>query len=67
MNVGYDLHTHSTASDGTLEPAQLVRHAAESDIRMLALTDHDTTAGVAAAARKQKNWESRSSPESKYQ
>lgn len=54
MKVGYDLHTHSTASDGTLEPAQLVRHAAESDIRMLALTDHDTTAGVAAAAREAK-------------
>lgn len=54
MNVGYDLHTHSTASDGTLEPAQLVRHAAESDIRMLALTDHDTTAGVAEAAREAK-------------
>lgn len=51
MTVKYDLHTHSTASDGTLEPAELVRRAARSDIRVLALTDHDTTAGVAQAAR----------------
>jgi len=51
MRVKYDLHTHSTASDGTLEPAELVRRAALSDVRVLALTDHDTTAGVAEAAR----------------
>ena len=51
MKAKYDLHTHSTASDGTLEPAELVRRAAQSDIQVLALTDHDTTAGVAEAAR----------------
>src|SRR5690625_2238247 len=44
-----DLHTHSTASDGTLSPTQLVRAAAEAGVRMLALTDHDTTAGVTEA------------------
>jgi hypothetical protein len=46
----FDLHTHSTASDGTLTPAQLVRLAHESGLRALALTDHDTTAGLPEAA-----------------
>lgn len=50
MNRIYDLHTHSTASDGTLTPAELVRRAAQSGIQVLALTDHDTTQGVAEAA-----------------
>lgn len=45
----YDLHSHSTASDGTLSPAALVRLAAEAGVRVLALTDHDTTAGIAEA------------------
>lgn len=44
-----DLHCHSTASDGMLAPADVVRHAAEVGITTLALTDHDTTAGVAEA------------------
>lgn len=46
---GYDLHSHSTASDGTLCPAALVAYAAQRDIHTLALTDHDTTAGLAEA------------------
>ena len=45
-----DLHTHSTASDGTLDPGELVRAAAEAGLDVLALTDHDTTAGWAPAA-----------------
>jgi hypothetical protein len=45
-----DLHLHSLASDGRLSPAELVRHAASRGVRHLALTDHDTTAGVAEAA-----------------
>ncbi len=44
-----DLHTHSTASDGTLSPADLVRAAAEAGLDVVALTDHDTSAGWAAA------------------
>jgi len=51
MHLKYDLHTHSTASDGTLAPAELVRRAVQFDIQVLALTDHDTIAGVAEAAR----------------
>jgi len=46
----YDLHSHSTASDGTLPPAGLVERAAAQGVDVLALTDHDDTAGVAAAA-----------------
>jgi len=49
MRLVYDLHTHSTASDGTLTPAELVSHAAASGVEVLALTDHDTTAGIANA------------------
>ena len=46
-----DLHTHSTASDGTLSPAELVRAAASSGLDVVAITDHDTTAGWAPALR----------------
>jgi predicted metal-dependent phosphoesterase TrpH len=44
-----DLHTHSTASDGTFTPAELVAAAAQSGLDVVAITDHDTTAGWAAA------------------
>jgi predicted metal-dependent phosphoesterase TrpH len=46
----YDLHCHSTRSDGLLEPAQVVRRAAQRGVDVLALTDHDDTAGLADAA-----------------
>ncbi|GAA2401128.1 PHP domain-containing protein [Streptomyces glaucosporus] len=45
-----DLHTHSTASDGTDTPAGLVRAAAAAGLDVVALTDHDTVAGHAEAA-----------------
>ncbi|MCQ6554432.1 PHP domain-containing protein [Streptomyces sp. C10-9-1] len=45
-----DLHTHSTASDGTDTPAGLVRNAAAAGLDVVALTDHDTTRGHAEAA-----------------
>lgn len=44
-----DLHTHSRCSDGALSPTELVRQAALAGVRVLALTDHDTTSGVAEA------------------
>ncbi|SCE72523.1 PHP domain-containing protein [Micromonospora chokoriensis] len=44
-----DLHTHSTASDGTLTPVELVRAADTAGLDVVAITDHDTTAGWAAA------------------
>ncbi|MEU0423501.1 PHP domain-containing protein [Streptomyces canus] len=44
-----DLHCHSTASDGTDTPAELVRNAAAAGLDVVALTDHDTTRGYAAA------------------
>ncbi len=44
-----DLHTHSTASDGTTPPAELPRLAAAAGLTVLALTDHDTFAGLDAA------------------
>lgn len=40
-----DLHTHSTASDGTTAPAELVRQGRAQGLDVLALTDHETTAG----------------------
>lgn len=45
-----DLHTHSTASDGTSSPAELVGEAAGAGLDVVAITDHDTTAGWDAAA-----------------
>ena len=47
--LGVDLHTHSNISDGTLSPEQLVHAAHEKFIHTLALTDHDTMAGLALA------------------
>jgi 3',5'-nucleoside bisphosphate phosphatase len=41
-----DLHTHTARSDGLLEPVQLVADAAAAGVRLLAITDHDTLAGV---------------------
>ena len=45
-----DLHTHSSASDGTERPADLVRAAAAAGLDVVALTDHDTTRGWSEAA-----------------
>ncbi len=42
----FDLHTHSTASDGKLSPGQLLLRAENNGVAWLALTDHDTVAGV---------------------
>lgn len=47
--VRIDLHTHSTASDGTDTPAELVRNAAAAGLDVVAITDHDTTAGWSEA------------------
>jgi predicted metal-dependent phosphoesterase TrpH len=44
-----DLHSHSTASDGAFPPAEVVAHASRAGLSALALTDHDTVAGVAEA------------------
>ena len=46
MTLHYDLHSHSTASDGTLSPAELVTRAARQGVDVLALTDHDVTDGL---------------------
>lgn len=50
MTSHIDLHSHSTVSDGLLAPADLVRHAAEKGVKVLALTDHDDVAGLADAS-----------------
>ena len=49
MQTAYDLHSHSLVSDGSLSPHDLVQRAAGAGVRVLALTDHDDTAGVAEA------------------
>jgi predicted metal-dependent phosphoesterase TrpH len=46
---GVDLHTHTTASDGTYTPADLVREAVRRGVRVLAVTDHDSVDAVAPA------------------
>lgn len=45
----YDLHSHTTASDGMLTPQELVVRAADKGVTTLAITDHDTLAGLAPA------------------
>jgi predicted metal-dependent phosphoesterase TrpH len=44
-----DLHSHTTASDGTLSPKQLIHHAHETGLSALAVTDHDTLLGLSEA------------------
>jgi predicted metal-dependent phosphoesterase TrpH len=44
-----DLHTHTVASDGALTPRELVRRAVEQGVGVLAITDHDSTEGIAEA------------------
>lgn len=50
MHHDYDLHSHTTASDGSLTPAELVTHAVKCGVKALAVTDHDVTSGLAEAA-----------------
>jgi predicted metal-dependent phosphoesterase TrpH len=47
--MSFDLHSHSTASDGTLSPSELVYLAHDQGVRVLALTDHDSSAGLEEA------------------
>ncbi len=49
MRLVYDLHTHTTASDGELSPKALVIKAKANGVDVLAITDHDTTEGIAEA------------------
>ncbi len=51
MSDRVDLHTHSTASDGRLRPSEVIFLAAQVGVKTLALTDHDTTEGIALAQR----------------
>ncbi|MBO0830821.1 MAG: PHP domain-containing protein, partial [Actinobacteria bacterium] len=45
-----DLHSHSSVSDGTEPPAVVIRRGAEAGLDVIALTDHDTVAGLREAA-----------------
>ena len=47
--VEVDLHLHTTASDGTLTPTQLIDQISATTLRTVAITDHDSTEGVAEA------------------
>lgn len=57
-----DLHVHSTASDGTLTPAEVVERAASLSLAAIALTDHDTTNGVAEAKKKAEELKKQGTP-----
>ncbi|KAF8729898.1 hypothetical protein HU200_017360 [Digitaria exilis] len=54
--VSVELHAHSTRSDGTLSPADLVERAHRNGVKVLALTDHDTMAGVQEAVEAAKRY-----------
>ena len=55
MSALVDLHMHTTASDGTLSPAELVRVLAATTLRLVAITDHDSLEGIAEAKRELAN------------
>jgi predicted metal-dependent phosphoesterase TrpH len=50
-HVSIDLHIHTTASDGTLTPEQVISHAHQLKLKAIAITDHDTVAGSKEALR----------------
>lgn len=52
MAIIYDLHSHSTASDGVLSPSELLERAKQRAVNVLALTDHDTISGLKQAEQK---------------
>ncbi len=54
MSGSVDLHTHTVASDGALSPGALVEKAWSHGVRVLAITDHDTTNGLAEAPRRRR-------------
>ena len=49
MTAVADLHLHTTASDGRLNPSQLIRSVAQRGLQVVAITDHDSTAGLEEA------------------
>jgi len=51
QHVGIDLHIHTTASDGTFTPAEVVSHALKLKLKAIAITDHDTLAGSSEALK----------------
>lgn len=55
MKSGIDLHTHSTASDGTLSPSELMALARQSGLSAIALTDHDSVSGITEASAAAEN------------
>lgn len=55
MNTLIDLHTHSTASDGTDTPSELIARADKAGLAAIALTDHDTIAGLDEAEEASQN------------
>jgi predicted metal-dependent phosphoesterase TrpH len=50
-----DLHVHTTASDGSMSPAEVVRYAKEKGLRTIAITDHDTVEGIAEGLQEGSN------------
>ena len=57
-----DLHVHSTASDGTLSPIEVVDHAVSLSLSAIALTDHDTVKGITAAKERATYYKSQGTP-----
>jgi len=54
--MSVDMHSHTTASDGTFRPRRLVKRAVKNGVRVLAITDHDTTAGLSEALEEAQRW-----------
>lgn len=52
-----DLHAHSTVSDGTMSPTELVKYAKKKNLKAIALTDHDTIDGIKEAIKAGKKYE----------
>ncbi|VAW95341.1 FIG00031715: Predicted metal-dependent phosphoesterases (PHP family) [hydrothermal vent metagenome] len=55
MSLSYDLHSHSSASDGCFSPTELVQYAQQHGVDVLALTDHDITSGISEAKHAAEN------------
>ncbi len=62
VSLRFDLQSHSTSSDGALQPAEVVERAAAAGVELLALSDHDTIGGVADAVAAGERYGVRISP-----
>ncbi|MHB2017872.1 MAG: PHP domain-containing protein [Candidatus Xenobia bacterium] len=60
--MSVDMHMHTTASDGMLKPTELIQRCAQRGLRIVCVSDHDTTSGLVEAMEEARKWDIRIVP-----